>query len=69
MPGRSLDTTCLNLSCHDLGILVSVDRDEWRREAALIPAYFETFGTSLPTELQQEYDTLINRLGTATARS
>jgi phosphoenolpyruvate carboxykinase (GTP) len=57
------------VSNHDLGILLSVDRDEWRRETALIPAYFETFGSRLPTELQQEYDTLINRLGTATARS
>jgi phosphoenolpyruvate carboxykinase (GTP) len=69
VPGRSLDTTGLRVSNHDLGILLSVDRDEWRREAGLIPAYFETFGNRLPTELQQEYDTLINRLGTATARS
>jgi len=63
VPGRSLDTAGLGLSHHDLGILLSVDRDEWQREAALIPAYFETFGTRLPAALLQEYDTLVTRLG------
>jgi len=37
VPGRSLDTAGLSLSHRDLGILLSVDRDEWQREAALIP--------------------------------
>ena len=69
VPGRSLDTTGLGVSTHDLGILLSVDREEWQHEATLVPPFFETFGTRLPAELQQECDTLLKRLGgTAAAR-
>jgi len=57
------------VSPHDLGILLSVDRGEWQRDAALIPAFFDTFGTRLPDELHHEYETLVKRLGsTAAAR-
>jgi len=57
------------VSTHDLGILLSVDREEWQHEATLVPPFFETFGTRLPAELQQECDTLLKRLGgTAAAR-
>ena len=56
------------LTTTSYAILLSVDREEWRREAALIPAYFETFGNRLPAELLEEYDTLVKRLGGATPR-
>jgi phosphoenolpyruvate carboxykinase (GTP) len=69
VPGRSLDTAGLGLSNHDLAILLSVNHEEWRREAALIPAYFEIFGTRLPAALLEETDILVNRLAGAAARS
>jgi phosphoenolpyruvate carboxykinase (GTP) len=56
------------VSTHDLAILLSVDRQEWQREAALIPPFFETFGTRLPAELQGEYDALLKRLDSAVTR-
>jgi phosphoenolpyruvate carboxykinase (GTP) len=62
VPGRSLDTTGLPISHHDLAVLLSVDRHEWQREAALIPDWFQTFGSRLPAQLQDEYNTLLQRL-------
>ncbi|MFI7421865.1 phosphoenolpyruvate carboxykinase (GTP) [Nonomuraea sp. NPDC049684] len=58
-----LDTDGLDLSEEDLRTLLSVDRDVWREEAALIPAHFEKFGDHLPKELWDEYDALLDRLG------
>ncbi|GGT18085.1 phosphoenolpyruvate carboxykinase [GTP] [Nonomuraea spiralis] len=58
-----LDTKGLDLSAEDLRTLLSVDRDVWREEAALIPAHFEKFGDHLPKELWDEYDALLDRLG------
>jgi phosphoenolpyruvate carboxykinase (GTP) len=62
VPGRSLDTSGLGISIQDLGTLLSVDRDEWQREAATIPAWFQTFGSRLPAGFQEEYQTLLKRL-------
>ncbi len=45
------------------GPLLSVDSEVWREEAALIPAFFETFGDRLPKELWDEYNALRQRLG------
>ncbi|YCK34402.1 phosphoenolpyruvate carboxykinase (GTP) [Actinomadura sp. ATCC 39365] len=58
-----LDTDGLDLPEEDLRTLLSVDRDVWREEAALIPAHFEKFGDHLPKELWDEYDALLDRLG------
>ncbi|MEU8323188.1 phosphoenolpyruvate carboxykinase (GTP) [Nonomuraea sp. NPDC048881] len=58
-----LDTDGLDLSEEDLRTLLSVDRDVWREEAALIPAHFEKFGDHLPKKLWDEYDALLDRLG------
>ncbi|MDP4507387.1 phosphoenolpyruvate carboxykinase (GTP) [Nonomuraea turcica] len=60
-----LDTEGLELSDDDLHTLLSVDRDVWREEAALIPAHFEKFGDHLPKELWDEYNALLDRLGAA----
>ncbi|QYC44990.1 Phosphoenolpyruvate carboxykinase [GTP] [Nonomuraea coxensis DSM 45129] len=58
-----LDTEGLDLSEDALRTLLSVDREVWREEAALIPAHFEKFGDHLPKELWKEYDALLDRLG------
>ncbi|MFI9594215.1 phosphoenolpyruvate carboxykinase (GTP) [Nonomuraea sp. NPDC052265] len=58
-----LDTEGLDLAEEDLRTLLSVDRDVWREEAALIPVHFEKFGEHLPKELWDEYDALLDRLG------
>ncbi|SDI82523.1 phosphoenolpyruvate carboxykinase (GTP) [Nonomuraea jiangxiensis] len=58
-----LDTEGLDLSDEDLRTLLSVDREVWREEAALIPAHFEKFGSHLPKRLWEEYNALVDRLG------
>jgi phosphoenolpyruvate carboxykinase (GTP) len=60
---ESLDTEGLDLPEEDLRTLLTVDRDVWREEAALIPDHFGTFGDQLPKELWDEYNALLDRLG------
>ncbi|MEU4233409.1 phosphoenolpyruvate carboxykinase (GTP) [Nonomuraea sp. NPDC026600] len=57
-----LDVEGLDLPEEDLRTLLSVDREVWREEAALIPAHFDTFGSHLPKELWEEYNDLLDRL-------
>ncbi|WP_335980782.1 phosphoenolpyruvate carboxykinase (GTP) [Streptomyces sp. CA2R106] len=59
----SLDLDGLGLTADDVELLLSVDREVWREEAALIPAHLETFGAHAPTELWEEYKALVSRLG------
>ncbi|MBT2230836.1 phosphoenolpyruvate carboxykinase (GTP) [Nonomuraea sp. NEAU-A123] len=61
LPDR-LDVEGLDLPEEDLRTLLSVDREVWREEAALIPAHFDTFGSHLPKELWEEYNDLLDRL-------
>ncbi|GGS66116.1 phosphoenolpyruvate carboxykinase [GTP] [Planobispora rosea] len=58
-----LDTDGLDMPAEDLKTLLSVDTEVWKEEAALIPAFFETFGDHLPKELWDEYNALVDRLG------
>jgi phosphoenolpyruvate carboxykinase (GTP) len=58
----ALDTAGLDISDEDLDVLLSVDPETWKQEAALIPAHFESFGDHLPKELWAEYETLLSRL-------
>ncbi|MEV0591641.1 phosphoenolpyruvate carboxykinase (GTP) [Nonomuraea cavernae] len=58
----ALDTEGLDLPEEDLRTLLSVDREVWREEAALIPDHFATFGSHLPKELWDEYNALLDRL-------
>ncbi|MFI6795589.1 phosphoenolpyruvate carboxykinase (GTP) [Streptosporangium canum] len=57
-----LDTDGLDISDEDLRTLLSVDREVWKEEASLIPAFFETFGDHFPKELWEEYEALVDRL-------
>ncbi|MER7210901.1 phosphoenolpyruvate carboxykinase (GTP) [Streptosporangium sp. NPDC000239] len=58
-----LDTEGLDIPAEDLRTLLTVDEEVWRQEAALVPAFFETFGDHLPRELWDEYRALVERLG------
>lgn len=59
----ALDTDGLELSDADLEFLLTVDKDVWREEAALIPGHLDTFGDHTPKELWHEYRALVRRLG------
>jgi phosphoenolpyruvate carboxykinase (GTP) len=59
----ALDTKGLELSESDLDFLLTVDKDVWREEAALVPEHLNTFGDHTPKELWDEYRALVERLG------
>ncbi|MET7482597.1 phosphoenolpyruvate carboxykinase (GTP) [Streptomyces sp. NPDC005538] len=59
----ALDTKGLDLSEADLDFLLTVDKDVWREEAALVPEHLNTFGDHTPKELWDEYRALVERLG------
>jgi phosphoenolpyruvate carboxykinase (GTP) len=61
---ESLDTDGLNLSDDAIGLLLTVDTEAWRGEAALIPDHYERFGDRLPPQLWDEHHALVERLGT-----
>ncbi|MER5635896.1 phosphoenolpyruvate carboxykinase (GTP) [Kitasatospora sp. NPDC002227] len=64
LPQQSeLDLDGLDLAQEDLDLLLTVDADIWRQEAALVPAHLELFGEHTPTELWDEYRALVKRLG------
>ncbi|MFF0422777.1 phosphoenolpyruvate carboxykinase (GTP) [Streptomyces sp. NPDC004520] len=60
---ESLDTDGLDLPAEDLEFLLTVDRDVWREEAALVPDHLNTFGDHTPKELWDQYNALVERLG------
>jgi phosphoenolpyruvate carboxykinase (GTP) len=59
----ALDTEGLQIEPEDLELLLSVDEEVWKQEAALIPDHFAKFGDHLPAELRAEYNALVARLG------
>jgi phosphoenolpyruvate carboxykinase (GTP) len=64
LPTRAaLDLDGLEIDQTDLDLLLSVDPEIWRQEAALIPEHLELFGEHLPKELWEEYENLVERLG------
>ncbi|MER7997735.1 MULTISPECIES: phosphoenolpyruvate carboxykinase (GTP) [unclassified Streptomyces] len=60
---ESLDTEGLKLSEAELDFLLSVDKEVWREEAALVPEHLNTFGDHAPKEMWDEYHALVQRLG------
>jgi phosphoenolpyruvate carboxykinase (GTP) len=67
-PG-SLDVTGLGLTQAQLDLLLTVDAEIWRQEAALVPAFYERFGDHLPAALWAELDALVARLGEPARKS
>ncbi|MFH0521465.1 phosphoenolpyruvate carboxykinase (GTP) [Streptomyces sp. M41] len=59
----AIDTNGLELSDSDLDFLLTVDKEVWREEAALVPDHLNTFGDHTPKELWDEYRALVQRLG------
>ena len=60
-----LDVSGLNLTAEQIALLLSVDPQIWRQEAALIPPFYETFGDRLPKALWEQYEDLVARLKAA----
>lgn len=60
-----LDVAGLGLTQEQLNLLLSVDAEIWRQEAALIPPFYEKFGDRLPKALWAEYEELVKRLSSA----
>lgn len=59
---EALDTEGLDLDEADLDMLLSVDTEVWKQEAALVPEFFERFGDHTPKALWDEYHDLVRRL-------
>ncbi|UQX02714.1 phosphoenolpyruvate carboxykinase (GTP) [Streptomyces sp. RerS4] len=64
LPTRdSLDLDGLDLPAEDLDFLLTVDKEVWREEAALVPEHLNTYGDHTPKELWDQYHALVERLG------
>ena len=59
----ALDVSGLALTAEQVSLLLTVDPDTWREEAALIGPAYEKFGDRLPSALWSEYAALNTRLG------
>ena len=57
-----LDLDGLDVSERDLDLLLSVDPEVWKQEAALMPDYFAQFGDRLPQAITDEHAALVKRL-------
>ncbi len=58
----ALDLDGLEISDRDLDLLLSVDTEVWKQEAALMPEYFAQFGDQLPAAITAEHQALMERL-------
>ena len=61
----ALDTEGLSLTPEQLALLLTVDPEVWKEEAALIPPDYEKFGGRLPQALWDEHAALVERLDAA----
>lgn len=59
---EAIDTNGLDVSAEDMQELLSVNKEEWLKEAAAVREYYAKFGDKLPQELNQELDALEQRL-------
>jgi phosphoenolpyruvate carboxykinase (GTP) len=63
----AIGTADLGLSASDADCLLSVDRDEWLREAEDQDAFLQRFGDHLPPAIRKQHQALQNRLSPVTA--
>jgi phosphoenolpyruvate carboxykinase (GTP) len=59
----ALDLDGLDLTDEQLDLLLTVDNEAWREEAAKIARDYEKYGDRLPAELRKQLDGLNRRLG------
>ncbi|HWI86390.1 MAG TPA: phosphoenolpyruvate carboxykinase (GTP) [Sphingomonas sp.] len=64
-PAEALDLAGLRFSADQLRLLLDVDVETWRDEAARNAAYFRSFGDRLPAALVNEQSALEDRLAAA----
>jgi phosphoenolpyruvate carboxykinase (GTP) len=63
LPGRgAIDTQGLSLN-GAMDELLTVSRDDWRKEAEGIGEFFDKFGEHLPDEMERQREELAKRLG------
>ena len=60
---NALDTAGLDLGPGTLQELLTVSRDDWRREVANLGEFFAKFGSHLPGEMTRQREQLVKRLG------
>jgi phosphoenolpyruvate carboxykinase (GTP) len=60
---KAIDTTGLDLPAGALDELLTVSRDDWRKEADNLGEFFGEFGDRLPPEMNRQRQELIKRLG------
>jgi len=63
----ALDVEGLDLTEAQIELLLSVDPEIWREEAALIARDYQKFGDRLPAELWSQHEALLERLERAVA--
>ena len=61
----AFDIEGLEIDDRVFDVLLSVDVDVWRQEAALIPDFLRTFGDRMPAEIWDEHAALLARLDAA----
>ncbi len=59
---ESLDVAGLDLPAEDLEVLLRVDHEVWREEAALLRDYLGQFADALPRAMVDEHESLVRRL-------
>jgi len=58
----AIDTTGLSVSAADMKELLSVNKEEWKKEIEGIREHYKKFGDRLPAELKKELNALEKRL-------
>ena len=61
----AFDIDGLDIADRAFDVLLSVDVEVWRQEAALIPDFLRTFGDRMPAEIWDEHAALLARLDAA----
>ena len=63
-----IDMTGIKIQPHEMSELFKIDRCSWQEELKDIRKFFKRFGRSLPSELWDEYRSILKRLKLKDAR-